>query len=407
MRPNLLELMSAHSPALHRPPRGTRSAALGTSGTTRPKPVQGQPAVPHSAGFYPKRLRASARSASCRAIRAGRGALPFALVLALATCRRSASEPTPATTGVSVDPMRRSELPAQPSWPEAPYRFSAPRRLVAIGDLHGDLGAARRALELGGAVDRADRWIGGSLVVVQTGDVLDRGDDEREILSWFADLGRQAERSGGALHVLQGNHEVMNVEGDFRYVTPGGVADFADVTVDPGRGELLRFPPSLRPRAAAFLPGGPWARRLSVHPTVAIVGRTAFAHGGIGPGDVGLGVGRINGAVTAWMRGLLPNLPPALRGEDTPFWTRRYSGAILSDDTCRTLGELLVTLGADRLVIGHTVQPAIGSACGGKLWRIDVGLSKAYGSRALEVLEIQGERVEVLRENQATESVRK
>src|SRR5580700_4901918 len=55
-------------------------------------------------------------------------------------------------------------------------------RIVAIGDLHGDLDHARRALRLAGAIDVQDQWTGGRLVVVQTGDEIDRGDDDRSIL---------------------------------------------------------------------------------------------------------------------------------------------------------------------------------------------------------------------------------
>jgi hypothetical protein len=51
---------------------------------------------------------------------------------------------------------------------------SAPKRIVALGDVHGDLSATRRALRLAGAIDDQDRWIGGRLVVVQTGDQLGR-----------------------------------------------------------------------------------------------------------------------------------------------------------------------------------------------------------------------------------------
>ena len=43
------------------------------------------------------------------------------------------------------------------------------QRIVAFGDVHGDLEAARGALRLAGAIDEQDRWIGGDLIVVQTG----------------------------------------------------------------------------------------------------------------------------------------------------------------------------------------------------------------------------------------------
>jgi hypothetical protein len=84
---------------------------------------------------------------------------------------------------------------------------------VAIGDLHGDLAAARAALRLAGAIDERDLWIGGPLVVVQTGDVLDRGDDERALLAWLDRVAAAARAAGGALHRLVGNHEVLNVQG--------------------------------------------------------------------------------------------------------------------------------------------------------------------------------------------------
>ena len=51
--------------------------------------------------------------------------------------------------------------------------LASAKRIVAMGDLHGDLGATRKALRLAGAIDEVDRWIGGDLIVVQTGDHQD------------------------------------------------------------------------------------------------------------------------------------------------------------------------------------------------------------------------------------------
>ena len=62
------------------------------------------------------------------------------------------------------------------------------------------------------------------------GDQLDRGDGERAILDPFEELADQAHAAGGGFHALLGNHEVMNVEEDFRYVTDG-MTEFADVPV--------------------------------------------------------------------------------------------------------------------------------------------------------------------------------
>ena len=58
------------------------------------------------------------------------------------------------------------------------------------------------------------------------GDQLDRGDEEVEILYWLERLQREASKAGGALHILNGNHETMNAGGRFRYATRGGVEGF-------------------------------------------------------------------------------------------------------------------------------------------------------------------------------------
>jgi hypothetical protein len=227
--------------------------------------------------------------------------------------------------------------------------------------------------------------------------MLDRGDDDREILRLFARLEEQARPAGGTVFQLVGNHEVLNAEGDFRYVTAGGFLAFADVKREPPNPLLVRFAPEARGRAAAFLPGGPEARRLATHPTVALIGRTLFAHGGVLPEHVSFGLGRLNGTLAAWLRGELTELPDGLRGENAPFWTRRYSDAKPSHRVCRELGELLGAVGADRLVVGHTVQDkGISSACGERVWRIDVGLAAYYGHHRPEVLEMRDATVKVL-----------
>ena len=105
--------------------------------------------------------------------------------------------------------------------------YPQPERLVAIGDLHGDLAAARKALRVARVLHPSrDEWVGGKTVVVQMGDQLDRGDEELAVLSLLHLLGEQAKTAGGALEVLVGNHEVMAAQGNFRYATDGACDDF-------------------------------------------------------------------------------------------------------------------------------------------------------------------------------------
>lgn len=277
-------------------------------------------------------------------------------------------------------------------------RHPATSRIVAFGDVHGDLDATRRALRLAGAIDEHDRWIGGRLVVVQTGDQLDRGDDEVEILHLFDRLAREAARAGGAFHALNGNHELMNAHLDLRYVTPGGARDFARVVRVPAEPDaaLLQVPEEMRARVVAFRPGGPYAMMLARRNTIVMVGDNVFVHGGVLPEHAEYGIERINEEVRAWLRGAAP-APASSRGADSPIWTRLYSRDP-DEQACASLGDALQRLGARRMIVGHTVhRQGITAHCDGRVWAIDVGMAKHYGG-PVEVLEIRGDAVRPLRE---------
>lgn len=274
-------------------------------------------------------------------------------------------------------------------------RWPAPARLVAIGDLHGDLDHARRALRLGGAIDAHDAWSGGALVVVQTGDEIDRGDDDRDILDDVDSWKAQAHSAGGAFVALLGNHELMNASLDFRYVTPGGFAEFARLGGSDASGPASAVGTSAQGRTVAFAPGGPYADRLAARPIVAMVGDTVFVHGGVLPKHVVYGLDRMNDEVDAWLAGKRSAPPAIVVAQDGPVWTRLYSDG---PGDCATLHAALAALGARRMVVGHTVQHGgITSSCDGAVWRIDVGLSRAFGG-PIEVLQIEGDTVTVLRE---------
>lgn len=279
---------------------------------------------------------------------------------------------------------------AIPTWAEAPSR------LVAIGDLHGDVVATRNVLVMAGVMDDQDRWSGEDTVVVQVGDQLDRGDSEREILHLLESLGEEAEAAGGAVYVLHGNHETMNVQLDLRYVTVGGFEDFADVPYDPLDPLYAQHPVAEAGRVAAFRPGGPYATLLSAHNTIMVVGDTIFVHGGVLPEHTSYGIDRINEEIRSWMRGDSPE-PLSVASSSSPVWSRHYSDSPdLSD--CLLLFEVLETLGLSRMVVAHTVQSqGISAACEQKVWRVDVGLASYYGGLP-SALEIVGDVVTVLQE---------
>jgi len=330
--------------------------------------------------------------------------------LALAACDGAALTTTPAgdraalLAGSLEEPAGdRSPWPTIPDAERplpTPSLLPPPARLVAIGDLHGDLEAARRALALAGAIDVDDRWIGGALVVVQLGDEIDRGDDDRAVLDLFERLAEEAAREGGAVIPLLGNHEIMNVDRDLRYATPGAFASFADgAGADLDDEHLVDVPRAARGLVAAYQPGGPYAHLLSRRLVAVQVGETLLVHGGLRPehaADGGLEA--LNLATRAWLRGEGPR--PAQLGSESerlPTWMRDYS---LDTDAraCALLDETLEAFGAARIVVAHTIQDdGINAACEGRAWRIDVGMSGFYGG-PVEALELRGPRARVLRE---------
>jgi hypothetical protein len=249
---------------------------------------------------------------------------------------------------------------------------------------------------LAGAIGEEDQWIGEDLVIVQTGDILDRGDDEAEIIELFQSLTAEAEAAGGAVHILNGNHEIMNSYLDYRYVTEGGFMEFEGIAeLDPSDSLMASLEPAHRARAAAFRPGGPLARQMADQPLTLVLGGTLFAHAGILPEHLDLGLDSMEADVRAWLLAEAPQ-PEWIRGDRSPVWNRVYSGEP-TPETCDTLGVVLERLGLERMVVGHTVQDAgVTAYCGGRLWCIDVGLAAHYAGR-LEVLEITGDVVKSLR----------
>lgn len=105
----------------------------------------------------------------------------------------------------------------------------AQERVVAIGDVHGAYPEFVGILQRTGLIDDSRQWVGGRSVLVQTGDALDRGPRTRECLDLLMELERQAEKQNGRVLPLLGNHEVLVLTGDLRYVT---AEDYRAFTTD-------------------------------------------------------------------------------------------------------------------------------------------------------------------------------
>lgn len=86
---------------------------------------------------------------------------------------------------------------------------AAAERIVAVGDIHGNVQGFQAILRAADLLDGEGRWAGGDVTLVQTGDFVDRGPGVRAVMDLLMRLETEAAQAGGRVVVLLGNHEVM------------------------------------------------------------------------------------------------------------------------------------------------------------------------------------------------------
>jgi hypothetical protein len=294
------------------------------------------------------------------------------------------------------------------------------RHIVAIGDLHGDYPNALRVLRFSNVIDEFGDWSGEVDFFVQTGDIIDRGDDTIKLYTMMDRLRGEAASTGGVVLTHLGNHEWMNAIGDWRYVYPTELKTFGGVSTRQrvistgfiGRSwannyttaSRLPLHPSLGPPNTDYSPELRFSSDASddnyeddplSHSAI------SFVHGGLSPTYPGLTP--FPSYINTLSRSLLSKLqqrqqplphPPhpypgmpsdttreehLMYGSDGPVWYRGWAlGA--EEKVCQDIEGVLAKTGTRRMIMGHTPDfTGIKSRCGGKIIIIDTGISHAYG----------------------------
>jgi Calcineurin-like phosphoesterase len=203
----------------------------------------------------------------------------------------------------------------------------SPAKVVAIADVHGDFDDFVALLQHAGLIDPGHHWSGGNTTLVQMGDLLDRGPKPREVMDLMMTLEKEAPKSGGRVVCVLGNHEVMNMMGDLRYVTPANYASYATADSEKRRAAayqeyvkwhdkhsqiltelqqpmelteaewMARHPAGFIEQREAFGPNGVYGKWLREHSAVAKVGDVIYLHGGLSPTVASLKLDTINSHV--------------------------------------------------------------------------------------------------------------
>ena len=311
---------------------------------------------------------------------------------------------------------------------DIPYEWTGIETIVVIGDLHGAYNNFVKILKGTGLVDRDLRWAAGRIHLVQTGDIMDRGEDARKIFDVLIRLEKEAEAVGGKVHVLLGNHEEMNLTGVVFSSNPDSVTldQFIKFLPDAYREErereLEKKIVKLRSRGNdrrkvmnAFWKSqresksaqrkyvvnlndeyGDWLRQLNV---AIKINDVVFVHGGISEKYSNWGLREINDRYRlelndywrAYRRSVQPRIirPSILYRGDSPLWYRELA-TVPEEEIEPELDASLENLGAKTMVIAHTPQ-LVKTALemqrfGGKVWIVDTGIADIYGGPAAALI---------------------
>ena len=241
---------------------------------------------------------------------------------------------------------------------ESQWRWSNVSRVVAFADVHGAYDTLIALLQDLQVIDEEAHWSGGNTHLGSLGDLLDRGDDSRKVLDLIMRLQHEAAAAGGRVHAVLGNHEMMNMIGDLRYVSEGEYAAFAgeeppgvrerrwqsflhnhtaeqkefaergvgDTDIDdlvaeamegldqaagamsPEAAQLAfdqKYPPGYFGHRAAFAPSGQYGRWLLARPLLIVINETAFVHGGLPPVVAAMDGSTLNEQLSAQLIGYL------------------------------------------------------------------------------------------------------
>ena len=375
--------------------------------------------------------------------------------------------------------------------------YPSQKRIIVIGDVHGDLDKLIDCLKIGKCInsdlslpppdERSDatmfkffndiEWIGEDTYVVQVGDQIDRirptnwdknqvaiGATSRDegsslhifYLLWY--LNMIAKTVGGRVISLMGNHEYMNVDGDFRYVSPNEFKEYYNAfhkfyngTIRPDEDDikiinrvkeehrtLENVPQGYIERRIAYNPSGIIANFFGINYKMVVqIGSWVFVHAGLTMNMCSnTNICKINNAISRYMitknvdkkdKKLYNKTLPKddaiyqrfinCRGDKSPVWCRDFGDDVEDPREEKILnGKFQLLLEeynrsnksyhqkygiptAKYVAVGHTPQfhnaKGINSICDGKMWRCDVGMSRAFGScqngdttRCPQVLEV-------------------
>ncbi|ORX83167.1 Metallo-dependent phosphatase [Anaeromyces robustus] len=275
-------------------------------------------------------------------------------------------------------------------------------RIIAVGDIHGDYEHLIAILRHAKLIDEENNWIGKDSILVQVGDLNQRGNETPKIYNTMIDLREQAKEKGGIVYMLLGNHEILEIQGNHFYTSMsdyelyGGVEGLEEAFSPEGRiGQFVR-------------------QEMNV---TMVVGDSLFVHASLTPEYLAITEGGTVDDLNAHAREILLDTPsveglyelylqgvnhtvyndPVFNPDDGPLGTRIFANGEETDEMCSKLEKTLELTNTKRMIVGHTVQTygKIRTKCNNKLILIDIGISRCIGGGYYGYLEMLTDKKEI------------
>ncbi|MBL6663234.1 MAG: metallophosphoesterase [Flavobacteriales bacterium] len=251
---------------------------------------------------------------------------------------------------------------------------TTPSKFFSVSDFDGHIEAFTMLLKGEGIIDDEFKWIYGNGHLIISGDLFDRGHHVTECMWLLYKLEDEAKAQGGKVHLIIGNHEMFNLEDDWRYVE---VKYFNNAHLMGKRMiELYDNNTEL----------GRWLRSKNI---IERIGDYAFMHGGISPevSALNLTYNQMNEYGRLEMNGDCNNTDcDIVNGSDGVYW---YRGMAEEELTQSQVDEFVTNLGVERVIIGHTKGSTVRSLYNGRVLAIDMYHMDNFENGFMEALQFK------------------
>ncbi|MFC1888011.1 metallophosphoesterase [Candidatus Cloacimonadota bacterium] len=258
--------------------------------------------------------------------------------------------------------------------PSSQFEYQNVAKYLVVSDIHGQFGLFRDLLLQNGIIDDELNWNWGTGHLVIAGDVFDRGEEVTESIWLIYSLSQQAEFAGGKVHFLMGNHELMIIENDLRYVNGKyyRTAGKLDMKIEDLYAENTML--------------GRWLRS---RPVLVQINSNLIVHAGISPNLAAAysDPDSINIEIRQILSGQIANDEQfrLLTGSLGPFWYRGYftSSSKYDKITAEQYSNILSRYNVDKIIVGHTSLEEIYYSYNKQLLAVDASMKLGEHGKGL------------------------